>query len=81
MDEPHPVTGEKHIKKTALKFERGRLAGAGPDARKAAAYLAAAESTLRRMVPRGDLPHVHRGALGLLLGVPSVSKAIMPGIR
>ncbi len=50
---------------TTAKFERDGLPTAVLDAREAAAYLAVAESTLRRMVRRGDLPHVRLGEVGV----------------
>ena len=50
---------------TTAKFERNGLPTAVLDAREAAAYLAVAESTLRRMVRRGDLPHVRLGEVGV----------------
>ena len=50
---------------TTAKFERDGLPTAVLDTREAAAYLAVAESTLRRMVRRGDLPHVRLGEVGV----------------
>jgi len=50
---------------TAAKFERDGLPTAVLDARETAAYLAVAESTLRRMVRRGELPHVRLGEVGV----------------
>jgi excisionase family DNA binding protein len=51
--------------KTATKFERDGLPTAVLDTREAAAYLAVSEATLRRMVRRGDLPHVRLGKVGV----------------
>lgn len=53
MDKPPP------------KLERGGLPTAVLDPREAAAYLAVSEMTLRRMVARGELPHVRLGEVGL----------------
>jgi len=47
------------------KFERDGLPTAVLDARETAAYLAVSETTLRRMVRRGDLPHVRLGEVGV----------------
>jgi excisionase family DNA binding protein len=53
------------MKKALTKFERDGLPTAVLDAREAAAYMAVAESTVRRMVRRGELPHVRLGEVGL----------------
>jgi excisionase family DNA binding protein len=50
---------------TTAKFERDGFPTAVLDAREAAAYLAVAESTIRRMVRRGELPHVRMGEVGV----------------
>ena len=50
---------------TAAKFERDGLPTAVLDAREAAAYLALSEATVRRMVRRGDVPHLRLGEVGL----------------
>ena len=47
------------------KFERDGLPTAVLDAREAAAYLALSQSTIGRMVRRGDLPHVRMGEVGV----------------
>lgn len=53
------------MKTTAARFERDGLPTAVLDVREAAAYLAVAESTVRRMVRRGELPHVRLGEVGV----------------
>ena len=50
---------------TAAKFERDGHPTAVLDAREAAAYLAVSETTLRRMVRRGELPHVRLGKVSV----------------
>lgn len=50
---------------TSAKFERDGRPTAVLDTPEAAAYLAVSETTLRRMVRRGDLPHVRLGEVGV----------------
>ncbi len=47
------------------QLERHGLPTAVLDAREAAAYLAVSETTLRRMVRRGEVPHVRLGEVGV----------------
>jgi excisionase family DNA binding protein len=53
------------MKSDRPKFERDGHPTAVLCARETAAYLAVSESTVQRMVRRGDLPHIRMGEVGL----------------
>lgn len=53
------------IENLSAKFERDGTPTAVLDARETAAYLALSETTLRRLVKSGDIPHVRLPGVGL----------------